>query len=76
MKHLVYSFASLLASSVACISSGSIVSNNVTASDSRLKTWWHANGEINYQSVVQEQNVRQSHIYSAWVKSNAESAAE
>lgn len=76
MKHLVYCFASLLASSVACTSSRSIVSNNATASDSSLQTWWHSNGEINYQSVVQEQNVRQSHVYSAWVKPNTDSAAE
>lgn len=75
MKHLVYYFASFLASSVACVSGNSAVSN-ATASDSRLRTWWHDNGEINYQSVVQEQNVRQSHLYSAWVKSNAEDAAE
>lgn len=76
MKHLVYCFASFLASSVACISSDPIVSNNVTASDSALRTWWHNNGEVNYQSPVQEQNVRQSHVYSAWVKSNTESSAE
>ncbi|KAL2278163.1 hypothetical protein FJTKL_14588 [Diaporthe vaccinii] len=75
MKHLVYYLASFLASSVACVSGDSVVSN-VTASDSRLRTWWHDNGEINYQSVVQEQNVRQSHVYSAWVSSNADSAAE
>lgn len=76
MRHFVYSYASFLASSIAFVSSITIVSKNVTASDSSLQTWWHNNGEINYQSPVQEQNVRQSHIYSAWVKSNTASDAE
>lgn len=72
----MYFYASLLASSIAFVSCNFIVSKNVTASDSTLQTWWHNNGEINYQSPVQEQNVRQSHIYSAWVKSNTASTAE
>lgn len=76
MKHSVYSSASLLASSLALASSNSIVSKNATVSDSRLQTWWHNNGEINYQSPVQEQNVRQSHVYSAWVKSDTASTTK
>lgn len=76
MRHLGYSCASLLASSLSLANSNSIVSKNATVSDSRLQTWWHNNGEINYQSPVQEQNVRQSHVYSAWVKSNTASTTE
>lgn len=76
MKHLGYSFANLLASSLAFVSSNSVASKNATVSDSRLQTWWHNNGEINYRSPVQEQNVRQSHVYSAWVKSDTASTTE
>lgn len=76
MKHFVYCSANFLAFSIALAGSDPNVSKNVTSSDSRLQTWWHNNGEINYQSPVQEQNVRQSHIYSAWVKSDMSSTAE
>lgn len=76
MKHLGYFYASLLASSLAFVSSNFVVSKNDTVSDSRLQTWWHNNGEVNYQSPVQEQNVRQSHVYSAWVKSDTASTTE
>lgn len=76
MRYFVYCSASLLAFSIAFVGSDSIVSNNVTASDPGLLTWWHNNGEVNYQSPVQQQNVRQSHIYSAWVNSDISSTAE
>lgn len=32
-----------------------------------LKTWWHKTGEINTQTPVQNENVRQSHLYSIQV---------
>jgi pheromone shutdown protein TraB len=40
---------------------------NTTASLSTLKTWWHATGEINTKTPVQNGNVRQSHMYSIQV---------
>lgn len=43
---------------------------NTTTTGTDLQTWWHDNGEINYDSVVEDENVRQSHIYSTWVSSN------
>ncbi|KAJ4387298.1 hypothetical protein N0V93_007887 [Gnomoniopsis smithogilvyi] len=46
---------------------------NTTASGTDLQTWWHDNGEINFDTPVQEGNVRQSHIYSTWVGSNVAS---
>lgn len=52
-----------------------IAADNATADISSLQTWWHENGEINYETPVQEGNVRQSHVYSAWVKSTADSSA-
>ncbi|KAI1280249.1 glycoside hydrolase [Xylaria sp. FL0933] len=45
---------------------------NETANLDSLKTWWHNTGEINYETPVQKGNVRQSHVYSAWVKSTAD----
>ncbi|KAI0813570.1 glycoside hydrolase [Xylaria sp. FL0064] len=47
---------------------------NETANLDSLKTWWHNTGEINYETPVQKGNVRQSHVYSAWVKSTADSS--
>lgn len=76
MKNFWCSSASVLALLVAPVWSDAVVSKNASTSDSKLQTWWHNNGEVNYQSPVQEQNVRQSHIYSAWVKSNAEPTSE
>jgi hypothetical protein len=46
---------------------------NTTALTDTLQTWWHDSGEINYETPVQDGNVRQSHLYSAWVKSSADS---
>ncbi|KAI8633718.1 dextranase precursor [Xylariaceae sp. FL1651] len=46
---------------------------NQTADTSNLKTWWHKTGEINWETPVQDGNVRQSHVYSAWVKSTSDS---
>ncbi|PMD45998.1 glycoside hydrolase family 49 protein [Hyaloscypha variabilis F] len=42
---------------------------NTTASLSTLKTWWHATGEINTKTPVQNGNVRQSHIPSTYYNS-------
>ncbi|KAI0449359.1 dextranase [Xylaria acuta] len=47
---------------------------NQTANLGSLKTWWHDTGEFNYQTPVKHGNVRQSHVYSAWVKSTADSS--
>ncbi|KAI1352047.1 dextranase precursor [Xylaria sp. FL0043] len=47
---------------------------NETANLDSLETWWHNTGEINYETPVQKGNVRQSHVYSAWVKSTADSS--
>lgn len=47
---------------------------NETADIDSLKTWWHNTGETNYETPVQHGNVRQSHVYSAWVKSTADSS--
>ncbi|KAI0487713.1 dextranase precursor [Xylaria cf. heliscus] len=47
---------------------------NETADIDSLTTWWHNTGEINYETSVQHGNVRQSHLYSAWVKSTADSS--
>lgn len=76
MKDFWGSSASVVALLVTSVWGDAVVSKNASTSDSKLRTWWHNNGEINYQSPVQEQNVRQSHIYSAWVKSTAEPASE
>lgn len=46
--------------------------DNNTCTSSNLQTWWHNTGEINYQTPVQEDNVRQSHVYTTWVKSTAD----
>lgn len=40
---------------------------NCTADFPDLKTWWHATGEINTQTPVADDNVRQSHLYSVHV---------
>lgn len=76
MRGSVFFAAIFLALAATSVSSDDSVSKNVTTSDSTLQTWWHGNGEINYETAVEEQNVRQSHIYSAWVSSNAASSAE
>lgn len=48
---------------------GAEATPNSTADTSQLKTWWHAAGEINTQTPVQDSNVRQSHLYSVEVAS-------
>ncbi|RDW63509.1 putative dextranase protein [Coleophoma cylindrospora] len=40
---------------------------NATANLTDLQTWWHANGENNTKTPVQNDNVRQSHLYSIQV---------
>lgn len=47
---------------------------NTTATGPDLQTWWHANGEKNFDTVVQQDNVRQSHLYSSWVSSSSNSS--
>lgn len=42
---------------------------NTTATGTDLQTWWHDNGEVNFDTAVEEGNVRQSHLYSSWVSS-------
>ncbi|KAH8692224.1 lypothetical protein [Talaromyces proteolyticus] len=44
--------------------------SNNTADTSHLKTWWHATGEVNTGTPVQDGNVRQSHLYSVQVASS------
>ena len=72
----MYFSAIFLALLTTLVSSNGIVSKKATTSNSTLQTVWHGNGEINYETAVEEQNVRQSHIYSAWVRSNTASTAE
>lgn len=40
----------------------------VTANNSQLLTWWHNTGEINTQTPVADDNVRQSGLYSVQVR--------
>lgn len=47
-------------------------SANITATGLTLQTWWHDSGEVNYETPVQEGNVRQSHLYSTWVQSTTD----
>ncbi|KAG9253158.1 Dex49a from penicillium Minioluteum complex with isomaltose [Emericellopsis atlantica] len=42
---------------------------NNTADSDVLKTWWHVTGEINPFHRVQDENVRQSHVYDIQVAS-------
>lgn len=60
------SFAALSLALTTAVSAAA--TQNVTAFNSKLVTWWHENGEKNYQTAVQQENVRQSHLYSASVK--------
>lgn len=46
---------------------------NTTAAGTDLQTWWHDSGEWNFETAVQDTNVRQSHVYSAWVGTEADS---
>ncbi|KAL1846101.1 hypothetical protein Daus18300_014351 [Diaporthe australafricana] len=66
----------LLALAVTSVRSDVINSTNATTTDSILQTWWHNNGEVNYETPVQEGNVRQSHVYSASVGSDTASGVE
>ncbi|KAI1261668.1 dextranase precursor [Xylariaceae sp. FL1019] len=60
----------IAAISLICVASADVIApGNGTANTSSLTTWWHETGEINYETPVQNGNVRQSHVYSAWVKS-------
>ncbi|KAH8657655.1 glycoside hydrolase [Xylariales sp. PMI_506] len=55
------------------VNADTIAPDNTTAASDTLQTWWHDEGEINYQTVVEEGNVRQSHVYSIWAKSTSDS---
>lgn len=44
-----------------------ILAVNSTADTSNLKTWWHSTGEINTETPVSDNNVRQSHVYAVQV---------
>ena len=46
------------------------VLTNQTIKSSKLQTWWHDTGEINTETAVKPQNVRQSHAYSVQVSSS------
>ncbi|KAI0162057.1 dextranase [Xylariaceae sp. FL1272] len=64
----------IAATSLICVASADVIAaGNGTASISSLTTWWHETGEVNYETPAQKGNVRQSHVYSAWVKSTADS---
>ncbi|ORY65536.1 glycoside hydrolase [Pseudomassariella vexata] len=65
-------FAGLL-SLVGVAAVDNIATGNTTADTTHLQTWWHDHGEINYKTPVSAENVRQSHLYSVWVKSTADS---
>lgn len=43
---------------------------NTTAAGADLQTWWHDSGEINFETAVADENVRQSHLYSAWISTD------
>lgn len=47
---------------------------NRTADSAELKTWWHNSGEINTETAVADENVRQSHLYSIQVASSVNSS--
>lgn len=48
-----------------------IAATNSTADSDVLKTWWHSTGEVNPKHRVQNENVRQSHVYSIKVASSS-----
>ncbi|MCJ1439632.1 MAG: hypothetical protein MMC23_000112 [Stictis urceolatum] len=50
------------------------ITNN-TVDTPHLKTWWHDSGEVNTWTVVQDGNVRQSHLYVVQVASSQDSTA-
>ncbi|KAK9782890.1 hypothetical protein SCAR479_01233 [Seiridium cardinale] len=58
---------------VASVGADSVAPDNTTVATEYLQTWWHNTGEINYQTVVLEDNVRQSHLYSVWARSTSDS---
>lgn len=67
------SFSFLLVPLLATVVAGdTVAAGGVTSSNEYLQTWWHDSGEVNYQTAVQDENVRQSHLYSAWVKSTSD----
>lgn len=51
-----------------------VAAENTTANSDVLQTWWHDSGEINFHTAVQVGNVRQSHLYTARVKSTSDSS--
>ncbi|ROW00408.1 hypothetical protein VMCG_07294 [Cytospora schulzeri] len=73
LTHRLHSPLAVLSLALSTVVGRTAAADNVTTSNSNLVTWWHDNGETNYDSVVQEGNVRKSHLYSTWVKSTADS---
>lgn len=73
LPHSLHSPLTVLSLALTTAVGGTVATENVTTSNSNLVTWWHDNGEVNYQTPVQEGNVRKSHVYSTWVKSTADS---
>ncbi|KAF7563081.1 hypothetical protein G7046_g1068 [Stylonectria norvegica] len=47
-------------------------SDGRTADSADLNTWWHSTGEINTQTPVEDENVRQSHLYSIQVATSSD----
>lgn len=47
------------------------IDSNSTADSDVLKTWWHSTGEVNPTGRVQDENVRQSHLYAIQVASSS-----
>ncbi|KAJ2902704.1 NB-ARC and ankyrin domain protein [Zalerion maritima] len=58
--------------STVAVADDKVSTGNATADNDALQTWWHPTGEINFKTAVREENVRQSHVYSTWVKSTTE----
>lgn len=73
LTHRLHSPLAALSLALTTAVGATAAADNATTANSDLVTWWHDNGEINYQSKVQQGNVRQSHVYSTWVKSAADS---
>ncbi|KAI3395881.1 hypothetical protein diail_666 [Diaporthe ilicicola] len=66
----------LLALAATSVRGDAINFAKATITDSLLQTWWHNNSELNFETPVQEGNVRQSHIYSASVGLDTASTVE
>jgi hypothetical protein len=75
MHFLIVKFvAAVLTLAVSAEATDTYAAANTTANSAYLRTWWHNTGEVNYQTPVKNANVRQSHIYSTWVKSTSDAS--